>query len=71
MAAGLILVLIVGALGYLGIIYTSPALMLLAICCGVMLFLGYGYILYMMLRVKCRIQIPIVMAEQEEGVMIC
>ena len=52
MAAGLILVLIIGALGYLGIIYTSPALMLLAICCGVMLFLGYGYILYMMLRVK-------------------
>ena len=26
MATGLILVLIVGALGYLGIIYTSPAL---------------------------------------------
>ena len=71
MATGLILVLIVGALGYLGIIYTSPALILLAICSGVMLFLGYGYILYMMLRVKCRIQIPIVMAEQEEGVMIC
>ena len=45
MATGLILVLIVGALGYLGIIYTSPALILLAICCGVMLFLGYGYIL--------------------------
>ena len=71
MATGLILVLIVGALGYLGTIYTSPALILLSICCGVMLFLGYGYILYMMLRVKCRIQIPIVMAEQEEGVMIC
>lgn len=71
MATGLILVLIVGALGYLGIIYTSPALILLAICSGVMLFLGYGYILYMMLLVKCRIQIPIVMAEQEEGVMIC
>ena len=46
MATGLILVLIVGALGYLGIIYTSPALILLAICSGVMLFLGYGYILY-------------------------
>lgn len=71
MATGLILVLIVGALGYLGTIYTSPALILLSICCGVMLFLGYGYILYMMFRVKCRIQIPIVMAEQEEGVMIC
>ena len=68
MATGLILVLIVGALGYLGTIYTSPALILLSICCGVMLFLGYGYILYMMFRVKCRIQIPIVMAEQEEGV---
>lgn len=54
MATGLILVLIVGALGYLGIIYTSPALILLAICSGVMLFLGYGYILYMMLLVKCR-----------------
>lgn len=52
MATGLILVLIVGALGYLGTIYTSPALILLSICCGVMLFLGYGYILYMMLRVK-------------------
>lgn len=71
MATGLILVLIVGALGYLGTIYTSPALILLSICCGVMLFLGYGYIFYMMLRVKCRIQIPIIMAEQEEGVMIC
>ena len=68
MLTGLILVLIVGTLGYLGTIYTSPALVLLSISCGVMLVLGYGY---MMLRVKCRIQIPIVMAEQEEGVMIC
>ena len=31
MATGLILVLIVGALGYLGTIYTSPALILLSI----------------------------------------
>lgn len=64
MIRGILLAAGVLALVYTGVIYNSAAIIVLAFSLGVLLLLSYLYAFYLLLRVQCRIQIPISMAEQ-------
>lgn len=54
------------ALVYTGVIYNSEAIIILAFGAGGLALISYLYAAYMMLQVKCQVQIPISMAEQGE-----
>ena len=65
-----VILLIVGCCFYLGIIYTNPTMVLLGYTLSALLLVSVVELVYRFFTVKCFVQIPIAMAEQNAPVAV-